>query len=180
VRLASVHGTSFLFFLRHAGDAGPSPAFAADPAFAVAWPEPEPSYLSRDFSGEAVRAVYGAFAAKARATMREVAERAAWHKAHGRQIALAGVAAKALTFIRAAGIAPDIYLDEAPLKIGRLVPGAAAPIAPLSAISSLRQDTLFLIGAWNFADELMHKIRAIERRFEATFLIHYPRLQEVS
>jgi len=180
VRLVSVHGTSFLFFLRRADDLVPPLAFEAGPPFAVGWPDPEPAYLSRHLSREEARAAYGAFAAKARATMRSVSARAAWHKAQGRQIALAGVAAKALTFIRAAGIAPDLYLDEAPLKIGRLVPGAEVPIAPLASIGRLQQDTVFLIGAWNFADELMRKIRGIEHGFKATFLIHYPQFKEVS
>jgi SAM-dependent methyltransferase len=180
VRLVSVHGTSFLFFLRRADDPAPTLAFAAEPPFAVDWPDPEPAYLSRHLSREEARAAYDAFAAKARATMQSVAERAAWHKAQGRQIALAGVAAKALTFIRAAGIAPDLYLDEAPLKIGRLVPGAEVPIAPLASIGRLQRDTVFLIGAWNFADELMGKIRGIEHGFKATFLIHYPQFKEVS
>jgi SAM-dependent methyltransferase len=180
VRLVSVHGTSFLFFLRRAHDPVPPLPFAGDPPFAMDWPDPQPAYLSSRFAGEEVRAAYNGFAAKAKATMQSVATRTAWHRAHGRQIALAGVAAKALTFIRAAGIAPDLYLDEAPLKIGRLVPGAMAPIAPLVSIAGMRQDTVFLIGAWNFADELIRKIRSIEHEFKATFLIHYPQFREVS
>lgn len=180
VRLVSVHGTSFLFFLRRAADTVPLMAFPADPPFGVAWPDPEAPYLAMHPGREEARAAYAAFAAKARATMQGVASRLTWHKAQGRQIALAGVAAKALTFVRAAGIAPDLYLDEAPLKIGRLVPGAQAPIAPLTTISRLGQDTVFLIGAWNFADELIRKICAIEHGFKATFLIHYPHIREVA
>lgn len=180
VRLVSVHGTSFLFFLRRAQDAAPPLAFAAGPPFAVDWPDPEPAHLSVELGPAEARAAYGRFADKAKATMQSVAGRIAWHKAQGRQVALAGVAAKALTFVRAAGIAPDLYLDEAPLKIGRLVPGTQAPIAPLTSIAHLQQDTVFLIGAWNFAEELMRKIRGIEHSFQATFLIHYPQIKEVS
>ena len=175
-----MHGTSYLFFLRRAADVHPPLPFPADAPFAVAWPDPEPAYLAMHPGREEMHAAYEGFAAKARATMQGVASRLAWHKAQGRQIALAGVAAKALTFVRAAGIAPDLYLDEAPLKIGRLVPGSQAPIAPLTAIARLGQDTVFLIGAWNFADELIRKIRGIEHGFKATFLIHYPHIREVA
>jgi SAM-dependent methyltransferase len=180
VRLVSVHGTSFLFFLRRADDAASPLVFPAQAPFAVAWPEPVPAYLALHPAPGAVRAAYADFAAKAKSTMQGVASRLSWHKARGRQVALAGVAAKALTFVRAAGIEPDLYLDEAPLKIGRLVPGSHAPIAPLTAIAGLQRDTVFLIGAWNFADELIRKIRAIEHGFEATFLIHYPHIREVA
>ena len=113
------------------------------------------------------------------ASMTAVAARIAGHKALGKQIALVGVAAKALTFIRAAGIAPDLYLDEAPLKVGRLVPGAGTPIGPLSSIPELTRDTVFLIGAWNFAEELIGKIKSCKRGFGSTFLIHFPQLREI-
>jgi SAM-dependent methyltransferase len=180
VRLVSVHGTSFLFFLRRADDGVPPLAFADKPPFSVAWPAPEPPYLAMHPGFDDIQGAYESFAAKAKATMQGVASRLSWHKAEGRQIALAGVAAKALTFVRAAGIAPDLYLDEAPLKIGRLVPGSYTPIAPLTDITRLRRDTVFLIGAWNFADELIRKIRGIEHGFKATFLIHYPHIREVA
>jgi SAM-dependent methyltransferase len=180
VRLVSVHGTSFLFFLRRAGDPVLPLTFSAARPFALAWPDAAPAGLAAHPGEEDARVAYSRFAEMAKTTMQGVASRVDWHKAQGRQVALAGVAAKALTFVRAAGIRPDLYLDEAPLKIGRLVPGTQAPIAPLTSIARLRQDTVFLIGAWNFADELMRKIRDIERGFEATFLIHYPQIREVA
>ena len=179
VQLVSIHGVSLLFFLRRADEAGPALSFAGDATFAASWPDPEPAYLSVAFSGALADAAYAEFAAKAQASMTAVAARIAGHKAQGRQIALVGVAAKALTFIRAAGIAPDLYLDEAPLKVGRLVPGANTPIEPLSSIPSLTRDTVFLIGAWNFAEELIGKIKSFKRGFGSTFLIHFPQLREI-
>ena len=111
--------------------------------------------------------------------MAAVAARIAAHRAQGRQIALVGVAAKALTFIRAAGIAPDLYLDEAPLKIGRFVPGARVPIEPLASIASLTRDTVFVIGAWNFAEELKARSRPASSPFRPRFLVYFPQLQEI-
>ena len=77
------------------------------------------------------------------------------------------------------GSSPDLYLDEAPLKVGRLVPGANAPIEPLSSVATLTRDTVFLIGAWNFAEELIGKIKSFKRGFGSTFLIHFPQLREI-
>jgi len=179
VRLVSVHGVSFMFVLRRADETGPAIPFVGDPTFAVAWPDPAPAFLSPEFAGSHADAAYAAFAAKAKRSMGEVAARVREHKAQGRQVALVGVAAKALTFIRAAGIVPDIYLDEAALKVGRLVPGAATSIAPLSSIATSTRDTVFLIGAWNFADELIAKIKSFNLAFESTFLIHFPQLREL-
>ena len=111
--------------------------------------------------------------------MAAVAARVAAHRAQGRQIALVGVAAKALTFMRAAGIAPDHYLDEAALKIGRFVPGARIPIAPLASVASLTRNTVFVIGAWNFAEELKRKIASCKLAFRPRFLVYFPQLQEM-
>jgi hypothetical protein len=154
VQLVAIHGTSLLLFLRRADESGPAIAFKGEDAFAVAWPDPQPAFLS-------------------------VAARIAAHRSQGRQIALVGVAAKALTFIRAAGIAPDLYLDEAPLKIGRFVPGANVPIAPLASVASLTRDTVFVIGAWNFAEELKRKIASCKLGFRPRFLVYFPQLQEI-
>ena len=89
------------------------------------------------------------------------------------------MAAKALTFIRAAGITPDLYLDEAPLKIGRLVPGADKADRAAGSERALTRDTVFLIGAWNFADELIGKIKTLRPQLGSTFLVHFPQLREI-
>jgi SAM-dependent methyltransferase len=179
VQLVAIHGTSLLLFLRRADESGPAIAFKGEDAFAVAWPDPQPAFLSPTFGGAEAEAAYVEFAAKAHGSMAAVAARIAAHRSQGRQIALVGVAAKALTFIRAAGIAPDLYLDEAPLKIGRFVPGANVPIAPLASVASLTRDTVFVIGAWNFAEELKRKIASCKLGFRPRFLVYFPQLQEI-
>ena len=101
------------------------------------------------------------------------------HQAAGRKIALVGVAAKALTFVRAAGIVPDFYLDEAPLKVGLTIPGTPHAIEPFSKAADIAGDTTFLIGAWNFADELMAKIRRYSGGASPKFVIYFPKLVEI-
>jgi hypothetical protein len=111
--------------------------------------------------------------------MSAAAEAVARHQGAGRKVALVGVAAKALTFIRAAGIAPDTYLDEAALKVGLTIPGTSTPIVPLSQAGAMAHDTTFLIGAWNFADELISKIRKLSNAASPKFIVYFPKLVEI-
>jgi SAM-dependent methyltransferase len=178
VQLVSVHGTSFLFFLRHPEAASPF-VFAGGAPFSVAWPELVPQTLRDDLTGAEANDAYRAFADTARAAMEATADLVRTHQAIGRQIALVGVAAKALTFIHAAGIVPNMYLDEAALKVGLHIPGTLSPIEPLEKSAGLARTTTFLIGAWNFADELMRKIRALNPDSDPTFIVYFPRLREI-
>lgn len=68
-----------------------------------------------------------------------------------------GIAAKSVTFINSTGCKFDMYLDEAPLKIGNLLPGHSQRIQGFEAIEKL-DDCLIFIGAWNFKDEIMKKL----------------------
>jgi 2-polyprenyl-3-methyl-5-hydroxy-6-metoxy-1,4-benzoquinol methylase len=178
--LASIHGVSLLFILRRLDETSAVPAFAGGPPFAVSWPDPLPAYLDPHFRGADAEAAYLQFADKARGAMSAIAARVAQHREQGRQLALVGVAAKALTFVRAAGIEPDLYLDEAPLKIGRVVPGARSLIEPLSCVAAIARRSVFLIGAWNFADELIGKVRSFNPASGSTFLVHFPELREIA
>jgi SAM-dependent methyltransferase len=178
-QLVSVHGTSFLFFLRRRGASRPI-SFPLSAPFAVAWPQPVPAPLGEDFTGTRAKTSFHDFASKADALMRTVKATVDEHRASGRDVALIGVAAKALTFVRAAQIAPDWYFDEAPLKVGRFVPGATTAIRPLGDLAKLPRETVLLIGAWNFADELMRKIDALRLPLDHRYLVHLPRLREVA
>ncbi len=178
-QLVSVHGVSLMFFLRRVEDASPPFAFAGGPPFAVDWPEPMPPSLSNTLSGAAASGAYASFADGAKTAMQRAAECVEAHQASGRRVALVGVAAKALTFVRAAGIAPDMYIDEAPLKVGLTVPGTGRVIEPLDRVAGLAGSTTFLIGAWNFADELMRKIKALNAGASPKFLIYFPTIAEI-
>jgi hypothetical protein len=179
MRLVSVHGISLMFFLRRAEDSSPPFAFAGGPPFAVDWPEPTPASLSKSLSGAAATGAYASFADGAKTAMQRAADCVGAHQASGRRVALVGVAAKALTFIRAAGIEPDMYIDEAPLKVGLTVPGTGRVIEPMYRAAGLAGNTTFLIGAWNFADELMRKIKALNAGASPKFLIYFPTISEI-
>lgn len=83
-----------------------------------------------------------------------------WH-AQGRTVVGVGVAAKAVTFFNYAAVFPDHVVDEAPLKIGKFLPGSAVRVQPLAAVAELPEAAVFVVGAWNFFDELRGKIAAV-------------------
>ena len=178
-QLTSVHGTSLLSFLRRSDDPAPPFSFDGGEPFTVAWPSPVPASLARDLSGAEVSRAYATFAEGAKRAMATAAEAVNRHRAAGRKIALVGVAAKALTFVRAASIVPDVYLDEAALKVGLTVPGTQHAIGPFSKAAELAADTTFVIGAWNFADELIRKITEQSAGASPKFIIYFPQLREI-
>ena len=177
-QIFSVHGRSLVSILRHAEK--PLSRFTLDggPPFAVAWPNPEPAIMARHIDGATSAGAYQAFATQARSVMAKAQNRIAAHQTAGHSVALVGVAAKALTFITAAGSKPDIFIDEAALKVGRFVPGASRAIAPMAAAADLPAETLFMIGAWNFAEPLAAKIRAQRPNMPSRFLVCLPELKE--
>lgn len=180
VQLAGIHGTSFLFFLRSSVSKVPAFVFEGEAKFSVQWPDPTPPFLNRGFGGAEAEATYSAFANAARSLMKDVAGRIETHRAAGRKIGLVGVAAKALTFIHAAGIVPDAFFDEAELKVGRFVPGTQTAIRALSDVKTLEGEWVLLIGAWNFADELSAKMVRMrgEHATGIHILVHLPKLRE--
>lgn len=155
VELTDIHGTSSLFILskssnRTLGFSEKSPFQRHIPATRL--PEfPNQSDIPR---------VYNKFAASALRCMGDVRQITEDHRADGFNVVLVGTAAKALTFVNAAGLEIDEYLDEADLKIGRFVPGAPCPISGFSEISKYDK-VLIVVGAWNFFDEISKKLRAL-------------------
>jgi SAM-dependent methyltransferase len=178
-RLTSVHGTSLLSFIRRADEAVPPFQFEESTPFSVGWPTPAPLSLAMAFDASEAARAYVDCADGAKTAMKTAAQAVERHRASGRKVALVGVAAKAMTFIRAAGIEPDIYLDEAALKVGLIIPGTALPIEPLQKAGEMAGDTTFLIGAWNFADELMKKIRNVSGKITPKFIVYFPKLVEI-
>lgn len=82
-----------------------------------------------------------------------------WHAA-GRTVVGVGVAAKSVTFFNYAGVFPDHVVDEAPLKIGKYLPGSAVRVAPVAGVADYPEGAVFVVGAWNFFTELKGKISA--------------------
>ena len=96
----------------------------------------------------------------------EARERAAWVRATlteqaaaGRRIVGYGAAAKGNTFLNFAGITLPVIFEDNPLKVGRYAPGSLSPIASSEDVSSLNDPICVLVLAWNFADEIIRRVR---------------------
>lgn len=177
-QIFNVHGRSLVSILRHANNPRRAFSFNGGPPFAYPWPDPEPGIMARAIDNATSSAAYQAFATTARNVIGSARDRIVAHQSAGHPVALVGVAAKALTFITAAGIKPDVFLDEAALKIDRFVPGANHPIKPMTSAAALPTETLFMIGAWNFAESLAAKIRSNRPESRSRFLVCLPELRE--
>jgi len=97
----------------------------------------------------------------------------------GMQVALVGAAAKAITVLQVAGLLVDRVFDEAPLKIGRFIPGTALQIESMACVREVTRPTMYIIGAWNFRQELSEKLLALRSAHHSggdVFLCYFPRL----
>lgn len=104
------------------------------------------------------------------ATFRDHAES---FQEQGYQLVAVGAAAKAITFLRSAGVQPDFLVDESPDKIGRKVDGLSATISDLPSATSIT-NPLFFIAAWNFSSELAAKLLAVGLDNNAPAIVIYP------
>lgn len=89
----------------------------------------------------------------------------------GHRVVAVGAAAKAITFLRASDIALDGLLDEAPLKVGKWVPGLDVQI---SDFTDLQENDAYIIGAWNFAKEIAMKLVKNGANPDAPCMLYFP------
>ncbi|MCJ2143455.1 class I SAM-dependent methyltransferase [Methylobacterium sp. E-066] len=95
----------------------------------------------------------------------------------GRKFVLVGAAAKAITVCQVSGAKFDDVIDEAPLKVGRYVPGGDVKISSFVDASKETVPCLFVIGAWNFRKEIENKLRCLRRNHtEDLVVVYFPTL----
>jgi 2-polyprenyl-3-methyl-5-hydroxy-6-metoxy-1,4-benzoquinol methylase len=178
--LVSVHGDSMVYLLTHIDNNELVMKFNGE--FCLPYPENEPDYLSANFFENSVSR-YDEFSKNARKVMSDTHVLINNYRDKGYQIALIGVAAKAMTFIGAAELEFDLYLDEAELKVGRFIPGATTPIQPFASVCEISGKTVFFIGAWNFATEIKRKVEETlggnDNSQKHIFISAFPELGEV-
>jgi hypothetical protein len=90
--------------------------------------------------------------------MRSVIKQA---KNDGYVVVMVGCAAKAVTLMQAINDDPHVVVDESPLKIGKYLPNSTQQIVALQTVSEIRQKCLFILGAWNFKQELIRKLQGL-------------------
>jgi len=98
----------------------------------------------------------------------------------GRRVVGYGAPARAITFLNALGIGPDLLpyvVDRAPAKQGRVIPGVGIPIRPPEVLADEPPDEL-LILTWDLAGEVRQALAPVLPR--TRFVVAVPRLAEVS
>jgi SAM-dependent methyltransferase len=160
----AVHGTSLHCVLKKRGRAEPSVAQR------LAWEAAHGLLDGRCFA---------AFKALAQDRVHAYRTHLQQWRAQGRTVVGVGVAAKAVTFFNYAAAFPDHVVDEAPLKIGKFLPGSQVRVQPLAAVAELPQACVFVVGAWNFFDELCAKLAAERggRGAQDLFVRYLPKLE---
>lgn len=90
-----------------------------------------------------------------------------------------GAAAKGMTLLNASRLRLDAVVDDNPLKQGLYCPGTTIPVVSSDYIQQIPKDepTLFIPLAWNFYDEISHKIRAIRDQNGDAFMRYFPTLK---
>lgn len=119
------------------------------------------------------------FVDKARRAAAETLRLVQLARRSGHQICLVGVAAKAVTFLQFSGLSVDAVFDEAPLKLGRYIPGMHLAVRPLQDISQIQGAALFIVGAWNFYQEIKDKLAHLRvGRSQDRLLRYFPDVLE--
>lgn len=164
-----IHGGSILAVLgmseaavRRAGD-----ALAGEGGFSLGLLHPD----DRPHAAAAA-----AFQARALETCRSIRTLAGLAREAGLIVVLVGAAAKAVTVLQVSGMKPDLVVDEAPLKIGRYLPGEGMRIEALTAVAAVEGRCLFIIGAWNFRIELSGKLKALRGDRSDIVMTYFPGL----
>ena len=86
-----------------------------------------------------------------------------------------GAAAKGNTFLNFAQIDLEYIVDDNELKVGLFTPGRNIPIKRTSAIVNEQRPLAIVILAWNFADEIRHRVRALRpTRADDVFVRYFP------
>jgi hypothetical protein len=95
----------------------------------------------------------------------------------GFEIAAYGLAAKGNTFLNYANVFPKFVFDDTPEKIGRLSPLENALVNHSEKMKSIDEKLLFIIPAWNFANEIISKIRKLRGSAGDHFVVYFPEIK---
>lgn len=176
----TIHGISSLYgFAKDAEGARRFDDFCRNLETKVAWLPPQASAKARLLRRERTENDWFSFAEDARKRMSEMVTVVEEARLQGRQIVAVGASAKGLTFLKAAGILPDVVLDDAIDKIGRWVDGLDCRITQLTGFSTEVPCTL-VITAWNFSVEIMNKLKSSSKFPAGSVAVRYfPELEEL-
>lgn len=143
-----IHGTSYLFELV---DQEVDDVSQGWNEFAIGRVEHDNGYYAIN--------IYEEFATRAEIVKYDAVRLISTFRALGYRIVGYGAAAKAMTFLNFCGLQLDCIIDDNPLKVGKLTPGMNIPVVDPPTILLSLHKILFVILAWNFAPEIMTRIK---------------------
>lgn len=85
-----------------------------------------------------------------------------------------GAAAKGMTVLRYAEVMLDMIVDDNDLKIGLLTPGTNIPVVAIDALTEIDEPLCCVILSWNFAPEIMERVKKIRNRDDDVFAQYFP------
>ena len=98
------------------------------------------------------------------------------YKSLGFEIAAYGLAAKGNTFLNYSNVYPKFIFDDTPEKVGRLSPLKNVVVENPEKMKCIDDKILFIIPAWNFANEIVSKIRKFRGSAGDHFVVYFPQL----
>jgi len=123
------------------------------------------------------RECYDRFREKSTNVMCDLKTTIVHYEKMGYNLLAVGAAAKAMTVFGSLNM--DIqFVDEASLKVGRFPPCSSHRVIDF-AQASVFSPSLFIICAWNFAEEIMSKLKALGSSKDNIYLVYFPTLKKL-
>lgn len=117
---------------------------------------------------------YTEFSVGAQATATWLAQVVDLYRDAGYAVCGYGAAAKGMAVLRFAEVALDFIVDDAPLKIGLLTPGTDIPVVAIDHLLTIDEPLCCVILSWNFAPEIMERVKKIRNRDDDVFAQYFP------
>jgi 2-polyprenyl-3-methyl-5-hydroxy-6-metoxy-1,4-benzoquinol methylase len=145
---ADIHGSSYIFEIKTQSDGN----FIKE------------NLLEEESNGMYSDELYNTFSLNSKLISKNLKDIIEDYRSKGYKCIGYGAAAKGQTVLCYAEIELDYIIDENPLKIGLFSPKMNIPIVDNSQfINNPSENYLIVILAWNFADEIIHKIKSINK-----------------
>jgi hypothetical protein len=98
---------------------------------------------------------------------------------YGYEVIGYGAAAKGMTLLNASGINLECVIDDNPLKQGTWCPGTSIPVVSIDYLDRIpaRDKVAFVPLAWNFYQEIKHKIQQRRNNDHDIFVRYFPTIK---
>ena len=121
-------------------------------------------------------AIYREFAERVARNASELRELIAWLRRRGDRVIGYGASAKGNTLLNYARIDLDYIVDDNPWKRGLATPGRNIPVRAPSELAREQGKVYVLLLVWNFAAEILGRVRELRPEANDEFIRYVPRV----